>query len=127
MDLAARRGRPTRASTPSAAARRVAAGRLRVVGRPAHPTTEERLKAWAKYIDRQVPTTYRDIPGDTLNPQIMGIWRMRLSCALLLGPRVGLVFSALDKLAGVSARSSTLAYRIAHPLYRAQEFGRLRR
>jgi hypothetical protein len=91
-----------------------------------HPTTEERLKAWAKYIDRQVPTTYRDIPSDTLNPQIMGIWRMRLSCALLLG-RVGLVFSALDKLAGVPARSSTLAYRIAHPLYRAQEFGRLRR
>jgi hypothetical protein len=91
-----------------------------------HPGTEERLLKWAKYLDRQAPSGDRDIPSDTLNPQIMGIWRMRLSCALLLG-RVGLVFSALDKLAGVPARSSTLASRITCPLFRVQEFGRLRR
>jgi hypothetical protein len=91
-----------------------------------HPGTEVRLKAWAKYLDRQAPSEDRDFESDTLNPQIMAIWRMRLSCALLLG-RVGLVFSALDKLAGVPARSSSFAYRISHPLFRAREFGRLRR
>ena len=40
-------------------------------------------------------------------------WRMRLSVGLLLG-RVGLVQSSMRKLRGNVARSTTVAYRIAH-------------
>jgi hypothetical protein len=80
------------------------------------------LRAWARYLDLQAPATDREVESDCLSPQIIAIWRMRLSCALLLG-RVGLVFSALDKLAGVPARTSTLGHKISHPLYRIQELG----
>ena len=88
-----------------------------------HEGVRDRLRAWAKYVDRQAPGGDR-VDCDCLSPQIIEIWRMRLSVALLLG-RVGLVFSALDKLAGVPARTSTLAHRISHPFSRVQELGRL--
>jgi hypothetical protein len=90
-----------------------------------HPGMEKKLRLWAKFVNSKSESADQ-IDTDCLSPQIMAIWRMRLSCALLLG-RVGLVFSALDKLHGVPARSTTLAYRISHPLVRAREFGRLRR
>jgi hypothetical protein len=90
-----------------------------------HEGVRDRLREWAKRLDNAAPATDR-VDRESLSPQISEIWRGRLSCALLLG-RVNLVFSALDKLAGVPARSSTLAYRISHPYVRAQELGRLRR
>jgi hypothetical protein len=90
-----------------------------------HPGVRERLSKWSRFLERDSSVGDR-IDGDSLSPQILQIWRMRLSCALLLG-RVNLVFSALDKLQGVPARSSSHAYRISHPFVRAQEFGRLRR
>ena len=90
-----------------------------------HPGMFDRLKAWARFVNQKAPSDDK-IESDCLSSDIMAIWRMRLSCALLLG-RVGLIFSAIDKLSGDPARSSTLAYRISHPLVRVQELGRLRR
>jgi hypothetical protein len=90
-----------------------------------HTGVTERLQAWARHLSGWADPSDLIDCRESLSPQILSIWRMRLSCALLLG-RVGLVSSALDKLMGVPARSSTLAYRISHPYVRAQEFGRLR-
>jgi hypothetical protein len=90
-----------------------------------HEGVRDRLRKWAARLDNAAPESDR-VDRESLSPQISEIWRGRLSCALLLG-RVNLVFSAFDKLAGVPARSGTLAYRISHPFTRAEELGRLRR
>jgi hypothetical protein len=96
-----------------------------------HGSVLERLRKWAGLAARFSDSSsgaggkHLSDSDESLSSHVLSIWRMRLSCALLLG-RVGLVFSAIDKLMGVPARSSTVAYRISHPLVRAQEFGRLR-
>ena len=89
-----------------------------------HPGMKDQLQKWAKFVDEKAEKEDK-LESDCLGKQVMAIWRMRLSVALLLG-RVKLVFSALDKLQGVPARSNTFAYRISHPFIRAREFGRLR-
>ena len=90
-----------------------------------HPGVLERLKKWAFFLGGHASRHDLLVAGDSHSSELLEIWRARLSCALLLG-RVGLVSSALDRLAGVPARSSTFASHISSPFFRAQEFGRLR-
>ena len=91
-----------------------------------HDCVKERLLAWAKLV-RQADNTLEAaglLRTGTFAPSLMALWQRRLSVALLHA-RVNLVDSAMDKLRGVPARSTTFAYRISHPARFVQEFGRL--
>ena len=89
-----------------------------------HTGMRKQLRRWAFFVSQQADREDQ-LETDCLSPQVIAIWKMRLSCALLLG-RVNLVFQALDKLQGVPARTKLLAYRITHVHHRAREFGQLR-
>ena len=88
-----------------------------------HPTVQALVTKWSQ---RGVAGRgdEEDPDPDTAASDVLSIWRMRLSVASFHG-RVGLVSSALLKLRGVPAKSSTVAYSVAHPFRRAQELGRL--
>jgi hypothetical protein len=90
-----------------------------------HDCVKERLAKWAEELRKEGGSASGG--GDTFVSAVSAIWQMRLSLALFHG-RVNLVDAALDKLAGVPARSSTFAYSLSHGRnFRSvvQEWGRL--
>ena len=88
-----------------------------------HPSIKSQLSAWAR-----VGGGFSEENPDVASSDVLSIWRMRLSVALLHA-RIGYVDSALRKLRGVPARSLTLAHIISRPYPyrnpRALESGRL--
>ena len=88
-----------------------------------HPSVQSQLSAWARY-----GGGFSEEDPDVASSDVLSIWRMRLSVALLHA-RIGYVDSALRKLRGVPTRSLTLAHSISHPYPyrnpRALESGRL--
>lgn len=83
-----------------------------------HDSIKTRLIKWADLI-KKAGTSGTTEFGNSL----ISMWQRRLSTALLRG-RVQLVYNAIDKIAGVPARTNTAAFRITHPVQIARELGR---
>ena len=84
---------------------------------------EQRLVKWAELIDKANTNNNSNIGTGRLAASLVSTWQRRLSTALLIA-RVRLLSTALDKIIGIPARSSTESYRISHPLTIASELGR---
>jgi hypothetical protein len=76
-----------------------------------HDSIKTRLIKWADLIKKAGSTSGTKELGNSL----ISMWQRRLSTALLRG-RVQLVYNAIDKIAGVPARTNTAAFRITHPV-----------
>ena len=88
-----------------------------------HDSVKQRLVKWAELIDKANTNNNSNIGTGRLAASLVSTWQRRLSTALLIA-RVRLLSTALDKIIGIPARSSTAAYRISHPLTIARELGR---
>ena len=85
-----------------------------------HDSVKQRLVKWAKLLEDENVGAHTGSARFTSSK--ISVWQRRLSTALLHG-RLQLVQKALNKLAGIPARSRTIAYRLSHPVQFARELG----